>query len=250
MVEERLAFRNPEGLILQGILHTPDRARDTGMVMAHGFTGSKDTNFLPDLARHLAVRGFPTLRFDFSGNGESEGTFESRTYTLYAADLNAAVQVLRPRVTHVVVVGFSMGGAVAVIHAATLKDVEGLVLLAPAFRLTGERWDRAQIEQEGEVRFVDSHGRPRRLLRSYFEDRDRHDYLGYARMLGIPALVMVGTEEDTVDPEFCRTFVDTLPHDRKRFVLLPGENHVFHNRAEPLIPPILAFLETHFGATS
>ncbi|MCF6191908.1 MAG: lysophospholipase [Candidatus Hydrothermae bacterium] len=247
MVEKRLAFANPDGLTLQGILHVPDRSRDPGVVIAHGFTGSKDTNFFPDLARCLVVRGYPTLRFDFSGNGENEGLFESRTYTLYAADLEAAVHVLRPRVTQVVVIGFSMGGAVAVIHAATRRTVDGLVLLAPAFRLVGERWDRRQLEQEGEVRFVDSHGRPRRLLRAYFEDRDRHDYLAYARRIEIPVLVMVGTEEDTVDPGFCRTFVDTLPHDRKHFVSLPGENHVFHNRIDALCSPLFAFLDTFFG---
>ena len=36
---------------------------------------TKDACFLPELAAALAAEGQSSLRFDFSGNGESEGEF-------------------------------------------------------------------------------------------------------------------------------------------------------------------------------
>ena len=243
MEETRLAFRNHEGLTLQGILHLPDVVRGTGVVIAHGFTGSKDTNFFPELARQLAALGYPVLRFDFSGNGESEGTFESRTYTLYVEDLEAAVWQLQRFVPRVVVIGFSMGGAVATLHAAKHGGAAGLVLLAPAFRLLGERWDLELLRSQGYVTFQDSHGRTRTLRRAYFEDLAQHDYPALARHIHVPVLLLVGTDDRTVDPAACHEFMENLGTSRKQILTLQGENHVFHNRADGLLPHIQPFLD-------
>lgn len=228
--------------MLRGILHLPRTSRELGVVIAHGFTGSKDTNFFPELARQLADLGYPVLRFDFSGNGESEGAFENRTYTLYVGDLDAAVRTLNPHVPRVAVIGFSMGGAVATLHAATHGGVSGLVLLAPAFRLIGERWDRERLRSQGYVTFQDSHGRIRRLNRVYFEDRDRHDYLALAPHIHVPVLLLVGAEDQTVDRSACRAFMERLGTSQNQLHVLPGENHVFHNRPDVLRSHIQSFL--------
>ena len=37
---------------------------------------SKLAHFWPELAESLAARGLSSLRFDFTGNGESEGEFK------------------------------------------------------------------------------------------------------------------------------------------------------------------------------
>ena len=41
----------------------------------HGMTDDKMAIFWPDFAEALAAKKLSSLRFDFSGNGESEGEF-------------------------------------------------------------------------------------------------------------------------------------------------------------------------------
>ena len=45
------------------------------MILCHGLGDHKDGFCLPELADSLCALGVSSLRFDFPGNGESEGTF-------------------------------------------------------------------------------------------------------------------------------------------------------------------------------
>ena len=62
-----------------------------------------------------AALGVPALRFSFSGNGNSEGSFEESCITKEIGDLGAVLDALPGR--QVLYVGHSMGGAVGVIRA-------------------------------------------------------------------------------------------------------------------------------------
>lgn len=96
--------------------HTPSRGPDgLGIVLAHGFTGSLRERPTRRITHVLSGFG-GVVSFDFRGHGRSGG--ESTVGNLEILDLDAAVRHARaigyPRVA---VVGFSMGGAVAVRHA-------------------------------------------------------------------------------------------------------------------------------------
>lgn len=99
--------------------HTPPRgAADLGIVLAHGFTGSLRERPTRRITHVLGGFG-GVVSFDFRGHGRSGG--ESTVGDLEILDLDAAVRHARsvgyPRVA---VVGFSMGGAVALRHAGLL----------------------------------------------------------------------------------------------------------------------------------
>lgn len=67
------------------------------MVLCHGFASHKDGFHFPQIAKQLSQRSVGSLRFDFAGNGESEGTFEFGNYFAEAEDLRSAVQFLRDK---------------------------------------------------------------------------------------------------------------------------------------------------------
>ena len=92
-MQEKISFKNESGLLLSGILHRPERPLDTAVIILHGFTGHKDANFLPELASYLESKGHIVMRFDLSGNGESEGKFEQGTWTKFSQDLKSAVDL-------------------------------------------------------------------------------------------------------------------------------------------------------------
>ncbi|GIL69132.1 hypothetical protein Vretimale_17211 [Volvox reticuliferus] len=65
------------------------------VILCHGYATSKDGFLFPQLAVELASRGRSSLRFDFAGNGESEGAFSFGNYFREVGDLRAAVMFVR-----------------------------------------------------------------------------------------------------------------------------------------------------------
>ncbi|WP_030171775.1 alpha/beta hydrolase [Spirillospora albida] len=122
-------------------LYTSDHVRiDAGhlrgdgrlcFVLAHGFTCSWRRPSLRRIADVLNRRG-GVIGLDFRGHGRSGG--RSTVGDREVLDIEAAVSSARRRgYEHVVVTGFSMGGAVAVRHAALHGGVDAVVSVsAPA----------------------------------------------------------------------------------------------------------------------
>lgn len=93
-------------------------------------------NLHVSIARELAQSGFAVLRFDYRGQGESDGRFEAFTHLTGFDDANVALELLmsHPHVDkhHVGVIGYSLGGLLAwMLAAAHPTAVSATVLVAP-----------------------------------------------------------------------------------------------------------------------
>lgn len=109
--------------------HTPSRGRgDLGIVVAHGFTGSWRDRTARRIVHVLSGFG-GVVAFDFRGHGHSGG--ETTVGDLEVLDLDAAVRHARIiGYACVAVVGFSMGAAVAVRHAALYRGVDAVAAVS------------------------------------------------------------------------------------------------------------------------
>ncbi|KAF9681010.1 hypothetical protein SADUNF_Sadunf06G0181200 [Salix dunnii] len=91
--QRRVVIENNHGEKLSGILH------ETGskqlVIVCHGFQSSKERIPMVNLASALEKEGISAFRFDFAGNGESEGLFQYGNYRREAEDLRAVVQYFR-----------------------------------------------------------------------------------------------------------------------------------------------------------
>lgn len=246
MIKNR-KFESKSGFKLAGIFHLPERRLGRGIVIVHGFTGHKEANFIPELARKLENEGYPVLRFDLSGNGESEGKFEEGTWTRFSLDLYSAIEFIKQElnIQDIAVIGFSMGGAVSIIEYVKYKNFNKLILLAPALKPATDRFLKMawkQIATKGFVEFEDVKGRKWELNRSYFEDREKYDILKLGIQVDIPTLIVVGSKDDTVSIEAIKKFYNQMPSLRKLYVV-GGENHVFHNTAKSFWDFIADFLK-------
>jgi len=84
------------------------------------------------LAEQLACAGLVTLRFDYTGTGDSAGdTADEVTIATWLSDITAAVDFVRQTgVSCVGLIGLRLGAMLAV-KAATGNDIETLVLWDP-----------------------------------------------------------------------------------------------------------------------
>ena len=122
-------IRNQQGEKIDYSYHQGKEGSDVLVVIGHGVTGNKDRPFVMTLADGLAEEGFATLRMSFTGNGDSEGTFQDCTITKEVEDLGSVLDVVAAG-RQIVYAGHSMGGAVGVIATAKDNRISKLVSLA------------------------------------------------------------------------------------------------------------------------
>lgn len=121
---ENISFVTRDGLTLRGWFIPAEQPRGT-IVVCHGYAGecSPDLQYAPLFHRHH----FNTLFFDFRGHGMSHGNYTSLVY-FERTDLLAALDYLKTRgIARVALLGFSMGGAIALATAPLSPMVVGVV---------------------------------------------------------------------------------------------------------------------------
>jgi uncharacterized protein len=123
-----------------GMLHLPPKSF-TGphpcVTLLHGFSGTmiEPHRIFVHIARALAANGIAAYRFDFRGNGSSEGNFEDMTSGRELEDARAALRMLGARGdldrSRFGLLGYSLGGMIAALTAG-LEPLKALCLVAPA----------------------------------------------------------------------------------------------------------------------
>jgi alpha-beta hydrolase superfamily lysophospholipase len=121
---EKVAFQSRDGLTLRGWFISAESPRGT-IVFCHGHAGSMDPDIKYAPAFHYG--GYNVLMFDFRGHGRSEGQRVSMGYH-ERLDLLGAIDYLRSRgIDRLGVLGFSMGGAVAISTAPQSEAIRAVV---------------------------------------------------------------------------------------------------------------------------
>ncbi|KAJ7966424.1 alpha/beta-Hydrolases superfamily protein [Quillaja saponaria] len=127
-------IQNYHGEKLVGILH--DAGSMELAIVCHGFQSSKERIPMVNLAAALEKDGVTAFRFDFAGNGESDGSFQYGNYYREADDLRTVVQYFREKKYVIIaIVGHSKGGNVVLLYASKYNDVPTVVNISGRFNL-------------------------------------------------------------------------------------------------------------------
>lgn len=135
MTETPFYFANG-GRSLFGVLHRP-AAQGTlpSFVFCHPLAEEKlwAQRVFVSFARQLAARGHAVLRFDYMGNGDSDGEFRESSLSTAIADVRRAVEQVREMTgTRLVsLLGLRLGATIASLAAEDSADLRHLVLWAP-----------------------------------------------------------------------------------------------------------------------
>jgi len=177
------------------------------------------------------------LRFDYSGHGESGGTFEEGTISRWLED---TLEVLKRFVTgRPILVGSSMGGWIALLAAQRLLDADpmlapaGMVLIAPAVDFT-ERlmWDRfpedikRAVEETGVFYRPSAYSEaPYPITKGLIEDGRSHLLFGNPIRTGCPVHILQGMEDPDVPWSHALKLVEHLPGDSVSLTLVKDGDH-------------------------
>ena len=138
-IKEQIFNFNCAGESLVGVACVPDVARSTGVIVVVGgpqYRVGSHRQFLL-LSRSLASAGYPVLRFDYRGMGDSDG--ELRNFEAVDNDIAAAIDAFvarYPQVTRLVLWGLCDAASASLLYWDARRDerVAGLCLLNPWVR--------------------------------------------------------------------------------------------------------------------
>jgi uncharacterized protein len=122
---------------LFGCYHAPQlgHPRDCAIVLSYptGQEYIRSHRSYRQLAFQLANLGFPVLRFDFYGCGDSAGDCAEGRIRQWLADLGTAISEIRKRHGSVKIClgGLRLGGTLSMMVGAERGDIEGIVLWDP-----------------------------------------------------------------------------------------------------------------------
>jgi pimeloyl-ACP methyl ester carboxylesterase len=146
-------FFGREDRRLFGCFHEPSEkgVRRCGVLVCQpvGHEYINSHRALRQLAAGLVDAGFPVLRFDYYGCGDSSGETEQGSITSWVEDISTAVSELRARtgMSRVCVVGLRLGATLAAL-AGSREDVENLVLWEPVVNGKGYLKELVALHKE------------------------------------------------------------------------------------------------------
>jgi len=216
-----------------------------GLVWLGGFKSDMKGTKAAALDAWAEAQGRACLRFDYSGHGESGGDFAEGSIGRWAEESLAVYRQFAkgPQV----VIGSSMGGWIALLLAARLRELKGsapqntsldtslagMVLIAPAVDFTEElMWKqfpeaiKREIEQKGFwLRPSEYSEGPYPITRTLIEDGRKHLLLGGLIETGCPVHILQGVQDSDVPWRHAVELVSRFARDDVVLTLIKDGDH-------------------------
>lgn len=229
MPRETFTFTGHAGDRLSGRLELPEGPVLATALFAHCFTCGKDIAAARRIAGRLAAMGFAVLRFDFTGIGQSGGSFAATSFTSNAADIVAAAEALAGRgLAPDLLIGHSLGGAAALRAAGDIGSVRAVATIGapfdPAHVIATFDAARETIERDGSAE-VTLGQRRIRIGRALLEDLAQAELTGAIATLGRALLVLHAPRDEIVGIDNATRIFVAAKHP-KSFVTLDGSDHL------------------------
>ena len=208
-----------------------------GLVWLCGFRSDMAGSKAAALDNWAAASGHACLRFDYSGHGQSGGSFSEGTISRWLEETEAVFNAFSqgPQI----VVGSSMGGWLALLLARRLREagasdrLAGLILLAPAVDMTKElmsdsfsRAERRLLAEHGVVAQRSAYSEePTVITRALIEDGERHLFGNAPIETGCPVHVIQGMQDPDVPWQNATALMERFAFDDAVLTLVRDGDH-------------------------
>ena len=181
--------------------------------------------------------GLAFLRFDYSGHGESSGSFEQGCIGDWHEDTLAAVSALTTG--PLLIVGSSMGGWQALLLAKAMPErIQGMVTIAAAPDFTEDGYwasfseaQKAELEAQGYVELPSDYMEPYRISKAMIEDGRKRLVLRRPLDLPFPVRCLQGTADTAVSTETALRLMEHARCQDMRLNLVKDADHRFSDEA-------------------
>ncbi|KAJ8485160.1 hypothetical protein OPV22_017645 [Ensete ventricosum] len=249
--QSRVEILNKYGERLVGVLH--DAGSKKLVILCHGFRSSKDESIFLNLTSALTNQGISVFRFDFAGNGQSDGIFRYGNYRREAEDLRAVILYFSELKYEIsAILGHSKGGNVVLLYASVYHDVHIVINLSGRFALDRGIEGRLgrdfmqRIEKDG---FIDVKDRTGKVEYWVTEEslKDRLDTDMHAACHSIDkecrVLTIHGSKDEIVPMEDAMEFAKLIPNHK--LYIMEGANHSYAAHQGGLASVVLDFLRSN-----
>lgn len=228
MASTVVRFPATQGHELAARLDMPAGAPRAYALFAHCFTCSKDSKGAAYISQALAARGIATLRFDFTGLGQSGGDFADSNFSSNVDDIVCAARYLaQNHGAPQILIGHSLGGAAVLAAAGRIAEAKALATIGSPYdprHVEHLIRNRDELIEKGEAT-VDIGGRPFRVRRQFLDDLASHDpsrHIGALRT----ALLIMHSPQDTIVPIDNASKIFIAAKHPKSFVSLDHADHL------------------------
>ncbi|KAI3867433.1 hypothetical protein MKW92_050697 [Papaver armeniacum] len=248
IAQQRIIIKNKYGENLVGVLH--ETGSTQVIILCHGFASNKESYINLNVADALTKQGISVFRFDFSGNGESEGTSEFGNCKKEADDLHSVVRYFS-RMKRVIggILGHSKGGNTVLIYASKYHDVPIVINVSGCFdmkKVTEQHLGKdfmERIKENGFIDVKDKEGKIKfRLTEESLLERLAIDMRAVCLSIAKDCRVFTvhGSEDDLVPVEDAFEFAKII-HNHKLHIV-EGADHVFDNHLCELVEVVVNFI--------
>ena len=215
------------------------------VMLVHGHGGTRQENgAFTELASMLAEVGIASIRMDFPGGGDSTEAFTHNNITNMLRDLDAAFEyaIAQPDVDNgrVGILGYSMGGRLAMLTIADEPAYRATVLWAPVALDGGKPMVdyfggkqtyeaiRNEALKEGQVTFTAPWGQVQEIGEKFFDDLERSEPLDAISRYRGHLLVVHGSADTAIHVDNGRIASQAaLSTASAELKVIPGAGHGF-----------------------
>lgn len=196
---------------------------DRWIFFCHGFGSNKEGSY-ERRSERAVEEGWNAVRFDFRGNGESDGEFIEQILSSKIKDLEAVIEFFDPE--RYVTFGMSFGGKVVFHHAVDGRP-EAVVGKSPVTYNEVMDKFRAVVEEKGSY----THFGDKTIDQRFVEDLESYSFEEVTDKLETPVIFFHGRADTTVHPEYTWRAAENLKEDTG-VRMFKGEKHSFSESAE------------------
>ncbi|MGV1945620.1 MULTISPECIES: alpha/beta hydrolase [unclassified Agrobacterium] len=267
MTSEKTVSFKSGGQTIMGTIRQAKTPENSTFLLLHGFAGTRNELVIPSLgigifeyvAAALGDLGHSSLRIDFRGSGDSDGSTEETSYSTQIDDCLAAMDFIAAQPSlgngKIVLLGWSQGGLVAAAAAGRTNRPSGVALWAavgePHISFPG------LIGQDAYLRGLDSKGATKLTLpwgasitlgpQFFLEVASFAPVAELSRYVG-PAFIAEGTLDDAIPRGTAKKFA--AAHAGENIVWEAAMDHVFNTASSvetlnSLIGATVRYLRNH-----
>ncbi|KAH7651185.1 Feruloyl esterase protein [Dioscorea alata] len=247
--EDRVLVLNKYGEMLVGVLSKAGSRKL--VILCHGFCSSKGDRVMVNLSTALSMHGVSNFRFDFSGNGESQGQFQFGNYRKEAEDLHAIVQHFSEKGYEVItIVGHSKGGDVVLLYGSMYDDVGAIINISGRFDLQHGLEERLgkefieRIKRDGYLDLKKEQGKVIRVTEESLMERLNTDMKAAALSISNKCRVLTvhGSADEIIPVQDAFEFSKIIPNHKHH--IIDGANHCYTEHESELASIVVEFVKS------